>query len=67
MDRFLPADVRRWVYGVAIVAMPLLVFYGVVSESAAPLWVAAVGGILVPGLAVANVPSKVKGDVSDPG
>lgn len=64
MDRFLPADVRKWVYGVAIVAMPLLVFYGLVSEAAAPLWIALVGGILVPGLAIANVNA---GDDDDAG
>ena len=58
MDRFLPRDVRVWVYGIALVLMPLLVFYGIVSNAAAPLWIALVGAILVPGLAVANVPPK---------
>lgn len=48
--------VRRWVYGVALAAMPLAVLYGIVSEAAAPLWLALVGAVLVPGLALANVP-----------
>ena len=62
MDKFLNRETRKWVYGIAIAVMPLLVFYGVVEETAAPLWIAAVGGVLVPGLAFANVPKKEKPD-----
>ena len=50
--------IRRWIYSVALVLIPLLVFYGILSEAAAPLWVALVGAILVPGLAVANTPKS---------
>lgn len=49
---------RKYLYGVSLVALPLLVFYGVVSESAAPLWIAAAGGVLTPGLALNNLPPK---------
>ena len=46
---------RRWIYGVAIAVLPILITYGVVSKEDAPLWIALVGAVLVPGLAVANV------------
>jgi hypothetical protein len=49
---------RKYLYGVSIVGIPLLVAYGAVSESAAPLWLAFVGGILTPGLALNNLPPK---------
>jgi hypothetical protein len=66
MDRFLSREIRVWVYGVTVVAMPLLVFYGVVEQSAAPLWIAAAGGVLVPGLALANVPPKGQTPLTPP-
>lgn len=47
--------VRRWIYGVAIAALPLLIGFGVITEADAPLWAALVGAILVPSLAVKNV------------
>lgn len=47
---------RRWLYGVLIAAVPLLVAYGVLEESAAPLWIAAAGAVVGHGLAAANVP-----------
>ncbi len=50
--------VRRWVYGIALAAMPLAVLYGIVSEAAAPLWVTLAGAVLVPGLAIANTPKS---------
>lgn len=50
-----PANVRKWVYGVSLAAIPLLVAYGIVDESMAPLWVALIGAIVAPALALANV------------
>ena len=35
--------------------IPLLVGYGIIDESAAPLWVALVGAIVAPSLALANL------------
>lgn len=54
MPTWLNYTVRRWVYGVAVAALPLLTLYGVISESEAPLWVAVIGSIFVPGLAFVN-------------
>ena len=46
--------VRRWIYGIALAVGPILVAYGLLDEQSWPLWVALVGAVLVPGLAVAN-------------
>ena len=46
---------RRYVYGVAIALVPLLIALGAFSEHLAPLIVAALGAILVPELARRNV------------
>lgn len=41
--------VRVWCYGVAVAALMLLTWYGVVDPGALPLWVALVAAIVVPG------------------
>lgn len=46
---------RRWVYGVARAALPLLIALGYVTENLAPLILAALGALLVPELAHRNV------------
>lgn len=38
-DALSPA-VRRWVYGLSLVSLPILVFYGLVEPEASPLWAA---------------------------
>lgn len=48
-------EVRKWIYGVALAGIPLLVAYGIVDESAAPLWVALVGAVVAPTLALSNL------------
>lgn len=45
---------RRYVYGIALAAVPLLIVYGLITAEVAPLWVAMAGAVLVPGLALAN-------------
>lgn len=49
---------RAWIYRVSVLALPLLVAYGAISEQKAPLWAALLGGIFVPGLAAINTPTK---------
>lgn len=59
MEKFrgiLTPQVRRYIYGICIVLMPLLVFYGILTAAAAPLWIALVGAILVPAMALPNTP-----------
>lgn len=51
-------EVRKWIYGVSLVAVPLLVLYGVIDEATAPLWVALIGAIVAPTLALNNLTPK---------
>ena len=59
---------RRWIYGISVVAIPLLVTYGALDENVAPLWLAVIGAVLVPGLALANVnPDEPTDDLPEHG
>lgn len=49
------ASHRKWLYQIAMAGVPLLVAYGAVSEQVAPLWVALIGSILVPSLALSHM------------
>lgn len=51
----IPMEIRRWIYGVALAGIPLLVAFGIVEESQAPLWIAFVAAVIAPGLALANM------------
>jgi len=51
----IPATTRRWIYGVALAGIPLLVAFGIIEESQAPLWVAFAGAVIAPSLALANI------------
>lgn len=51
----LSRETRKWIYGISLTVIPLLVAYGVLDETAAPLWIALVGAVVAPGLALANL------------
>jgi hypothetical protein len=53
---WLTPAVRRWAYGVATAAVPLLVIYGVIESETAPLWAALAASVLGTGTALAHVP-----------
>lgn len=53
-------EVRKWLYGVSLAAIPLLVAYGIIEKDDAPLWIALAGSILAPTLALAHLPAKDK-------
>ena len=55
MTRYLTPRVRRWIYGIAIAVLPLLIAYGLIDDSTAALWAAVIGAVLVPGLALGHV------------
>jgi hypothetical protein len=55
IDKYLTRDVRKWLYGVSLTVVPLLVAYGVLEESAAPLWIALIGSVLAPTLALTHL------------
>ena len=49
---------RKYLYGISLVVIPLLVAYGAVSSNMAPLWIAVIGAVLTPGLALSNLTPK---------
>jgi len=49
------ADVRRWIYGIALAAVPLFVALGILEDEIAPLIIALIGAVIAPGLALANM------------
>jgi hypothetical protein len=49
------ASNRKLLYRISLALIPLLVFYGVISQDAAPLWIALVGSLLAPSLALAHI------------
>ena len=56
---------RRWIYGIAVAAVPLLVAYGVIAESDAALWIGLAGAVLgggVPALATVNTDVREERD-----
>lgn len=46
MNKYLTPNVRRWIYGVCVAALPLLIYFGLVEPEAAPLWLAFVVAFL---------------------
>lgn len=46
MSNYLTPTVRRWLYGLCIAALPLLIYFGLVQPEAAPLWLAFVVALL---------------------
>ena len=46
MNKYLTPTRRRWLYGVCIAALPVLIYFGLVEPEAAPLWLAFVVAIL---------------------
>jgi hypothetical protein len=55
MNRLMSREGRKWLYGIALTVVPLLVAYGVIEESAGPLWIALVGSIVAPSLALTHL------------
>jgi hypothetical protein len=51
----LSRDGRKWIYGVCLAAVPLLVIYGVIDESTAPLWVAVIAAVIAPATALTHL------------
>jgi hypothetical protein len=55
-------EVRKSLYLISLAVIPLLVFYGVITEDSAPLWVALVGSVLAPTLALTHLSPKEGSD-----
>ena len=54
-DWFGNRENRKWIYGVCLAVVPLLVVYGVIDKSDAPLWIALIGAVVAPTMALANL------------
>lgn len=65
MDKLLSREARKWIYSILLAVVPLLVLYGVIDESAAPLWVALIGAIVAPTLALSNLTPVDTGSVQE--
>lgn len=66
MNKLLSREGRKWLYGIALTVVPLLVAYGVIAEDAAPLWVALVGSLLAPTLALSHLSPDLPSADEDP-
>lgn len=55
IDKLMSREGRKWLYGIALAAVPLLVAYGVIGEATAPLWIAAIAAVLAPTLALTHL------------
>lgn len=58
MEKVLSREGRKWIYAICLAAVPLLVLYGVIDASAAPLWVALIGAVVAPTLALTHLTPK---------
>lgn len=54
---WLTPQVRRWAYGIITAAVPLLVVYGIIEASTAPLWLALAASVLGTATALAHTPA----------
>ena len=53
---------RKSIYLVSVAAVPLLVFYGVVGQEAAPLWIALVAAVVAPTTALTHLTPEDSGE-----
>lgn len=58
MSKFFTRETRKWIYGICLAVVPLLVLYGVIDEAAAPLWIAVIGAVVAPTLALTHLTPK---------
>jgi hypothetical protein len=57
---------RKHLYMVSLAVIPLLVFYGLVSQDAAPLWIALIGAVVAPTVALNHITPNVDDIASTP-
>jgi len=65
LNKLMSREGRKWLYGIALTVVPLLVAYGVLTEDAAPLWIALIGSFLAPTLALTHLSPVESGDVPE--
>lgn len=57
---------RRHVYLVCLAVIPLLAFYGVITQESAPLWIALVGAVVAPSVALNHITPNASDVASAP-
>lgn len=55
---FVPQNIRRRLYLVTSAALPLLVLYGYISDTSAPLWLALANAAMIAPLAASHTPRE---------
>lgn len=55
----IPAKWRKWIYGVSVATVPVLVSFGWLTDDKAPVILGLLNAVFIGGLAFSNVP---KGD-----
>ena len=55
---------RKWLYVVLTAAVPLLITYGVLTETTAPLWLSLAAAVLGTGTAAAHTPQEGPDDAN---
>lgn len=53
---WLTPQLRAWLYGIVTAIVPLLTIYGIVDQTAAPLWLALAASVLGTSTALAHTP-----------
>lgn len=53
---WLTPQVRAWLYGIVTAIVPLLTIYGILDQTAAPLWLALGASVLGTSTALAHTP-----------
>jgi hypothetical protein len=55
VDRLFSREGRKWIYGVCLAVVPILVLYGVIDSEAAPLWIALIAAVVAPTVALTHL------------
>lgn len=58
MKKLMSREGRKYIYIVSLAVVALLGFYGVITEEAAPMWIALVAAIISPPLALSHLSPK---------
>lgn len=62
LNKIMSRDGRKYIYLISVAVIPLLVFYGVISEDAAPLWIALVAAVVAPMTALTHLTPEDSGE-----
>lgn len=56
----LPQALRGWIYRIATIAAPFILYYGLASDDEVALWIGGITSLLGFGLASVNTPVKAQ-------